>query len=45
MQKAGELGVSGIPCIIVFRNGHEVERLIGFKPEPAFEAAVKKYAT
>jgi thioredoxin 1 len=44
MEKAGEYGVSGIPCIIVFRDGKEVERLVGFRPEPAFEAAVKKYA-
>jgi len=44
MQKAGELGVSGIPCIIVFKDGKEVERLVGFKPEPAFEQAVRKYA-
>ena len=41
--KAGELGVSGIPCIIVFKNGQEVDRLIGFKPEPSFEQEVKKY--
>ncbi len=45
MAKAGELGVSGIPCIIVFKDGKEVERLIGFRPEPAFEEAVKKYSS
>ena len=44
MQKASEYGVSGIPCIIVFRNGKEAERLVGFKPEQEFEKAVKKYA-
>lgn len=43
MEKAGELGVTGIPCIIVFKDGKEVERLVGFRPEPAFEEAVKKY--
>lgn len=43
MQKAAQYGVSGIPCIIVFKGGKEVERLVGFRPEPAFEAAVKKY--
>ena len=41
--KASELRVSGIPCIIVFRNGKEVERLVGFRPESAFEAALQKY--
>ncbi|MFH1826248.1 MAG: thioredoxin [bacterium] len=43
VEQAGKLGVSGIPCIIVFKNGQEVERLVGFRPEPAFEEAVKKY--
>lgn len=45
MERAGQLGVSGIPCIIVFKDGKEVERLIGFRPEPAFEEAVKKYVS
>ena len=44
MQKAGQYGVSGIPCIIVFRDGKEVDRLVGFRPEEAFEQEVKKYA-
>lgn len=44
MKKAAELGVSSIPCIIVFKNGKEVNRLIGFRPEAAFETEVKKYA-
>jgi len=44
MAKAGQYGVSGIPCIIVFRAGKEVDRLVGFRSEEAFEAEVKKYA-
>jgi thioredoxin 1 len=44
MQKAGEYGVSGIPCIIVFKDGKEVNRLVGFRPEADFEKEVKKYA-
>jgi thioredoxin len=43
MEKAGEYGVSGIPCIIIFKAGKEVGRLVGFRPEPAFEVEVKKY--
>ncbi|MBU0502562.1 MAG: thioredoxin [bacterium] len=43
--KAGELGVTGIPCIIVFDNGREVERLVGVQSEPKFAEAVKKYAS
>ena len=44
LVKASELGVTGIPCIIIFKNGVEVDRLIGFRPEPAFEQEVKKYS-
>ncbi len=44
MEKASELGVSGIPCIIVFKEGKEIDRLVGFRDENAFEAEVKKYA-
>ncbi|MFC1571463.1 thioredoxin [Candidatus Margulisiibacteriota bacterium] len=45
MQKAGQYGVSGIPCIIIFKSGQEVERIVGFKPEAAFEEIVKRYAS
>ena len=42
VEQAGKLGVSGIPCIVVFKNGKEVERLVGFRPEPAFEEGVTR---
>lgn len=44
MKKAGQYEVNGIPCIIVFRDGKEVDRLIGFRPEAAFESEVSEYA-
>jgi thioredoxin 1 len=44
MEKASQYKVSGIPCIIVFKGGKEIDRLVGYRPEPAFEEAVKKYA-
>lgn len=43
MEKAGELGVSGIPCIIVFRDGQEIGRLVGFRSEANFDTEVRKY--
>ncbi|MFA5183602.1 MAG: thioredoxin domain-containing protein [Syntrophales bacterium] len=43
VEKAGELGVTGIPCIVVFKDGKEVDRLIGMRPEPVFEAEVKRF--
>jgi thioredoxin 1 len=43
IKKATDLGVTGIPCVIVFKDGKEVERLVGFRPEAGFDAAIKKY--
>lgn len=39
MRWASSLNISGIPTMIVFRNGVEVERLVGARPEQAFRAA------
>ena len=36
--------ITGIPCVIVFKDGKEVDRLIGYMTQPQFEEAVKKYA-
>jgi len=44
MEKAGEYSVSGIPCIIIFKGGKEIDRLVGYRDEAAFESAIKKYA-
>lgn len=32
-QWAGQFGIQGIPTLIVFKNGEEVERLVGTRPE------------
>lgn len=32
-QVAGNLMVSGIPCLIVFNNGEEINRIVGFFPK------------
>ncbi|MEK6900927.1 MAG: thioredoxin [Nanoarchaeota archaeon] len=29
---AQEYGITGIPCLIIFHNGQEVNRIIGFHP-------------
>ncbi len=36
---AGSLGIQGIPTMIFFKNGQEVGRLVGARPEPAFRSA------
>ncbi|MFP4437152.1 MAG: thioredoxin [Chloroflexaceae bacterium] len=33
---AGQFGIQGIPTLIVFKNGQEVERLVGSRPESAY---------
>lgn len=29
---AEEIGIIGIPCLIIFKNGKEVDRIVGFHP-------------
>ncbi len=45
-EVAGDNAVSGIPCLIVFKNGEEVDRIVGFAPKPVLkqkiEAVLKK---
>ena len=41
--KAQELEISGIPCIVVFKDGKEIDRIIGYMPEAQFDTAVKKF--
>lgn len=33
---AASLGLTSIPCCIVFKNGVEVDRIIGYKPKSDF---------
>ncbi|VVB81889.1 Thiol:disulfide interchange protein DsbD [uncultured archaeon] len=35
---AQQIGVMGIPCIIIFKNGEEVERIAGFQTEQQLRA-------
>lgn len=35
-------GFQGIPCFIMFRNGEEVDRIIGFAPRAQFQAAIEE---
>jgi len=31
---AQQQGVMGIPCLIIYKDGEEVDRIVGFQPEP-----------
>ena len=35
---AQSAGIVSIPCLILYKNGQEVTRFTGFKPEPALES-------
>lgn len=37
---AEENAVSGIPCLILFRNSEEVDRIIGFAPKPILKQKI-----
>ncbi len=41
MDLAEQYDVSSIPCVILFKNGVEAERSIGFKPREAIEAMLE----
>jgi thioredoxin 1 len=39
-QTPGQLGIMGIPTLILFKGGEEVERVVGFRPKEALEEVV-----
>ncbi|MFC1478732.1 thioredoxin [Candidatus Margulisiibacteriota bacterium] len=39
-KSAMDLQVTGIPCIILFKDGKEVVRSVGFKPQDQLEAEI-----
>jgi thioredoxin 1 len=40
-QVAGELGIMGIPTLILFRDGQEVDRVVGYAPRHVLEEKLK----
>jgi thioredoxin 1 len=41
VRVATELGIMGIPTLILFKDGQEVDRVIGFAPRHALESRLK----
>jgi thioredoxin 1 len=37
VEVASRLGIMGIPTVILFKNGQEVDRIVGFAPRHAME--------
>ncbi len=41
-SRAGELGIRGIPTIILFKDGKEAERVVGAVPKAALQQMIDK---
>ena len=39
-EAAQEMGVQGIPCLIVFKKGEELGRIVGFMPKPVLKKKI-----
>ena len=37
-ELAEKYGISSIPCLVLFRNGSETQRMVGFRPKDDIEA-------
>ncbi len=42
-DNAVKYNISGIPCIVVYKDGKEIDRLIGYMAQEQFEQALSKY--
>jgi thioredoxin 1 len=42
-QLAAQYQITAIPTCIVFKNGTAVDRIMGYKPQEAFEAMIAKH--
>ena len=39
-----QLGITGIPTVIFYKNGEMVERLVGAMTKPQYEEIIKQYS-
>jgi thioredoxin 1 len=42
---AGKFGISGIPCLILIKDGKEIDRFVGFDPGPRISAMLNKHVS
>ena len=43
-QKPMDLGVSGIPTLILYKNGEEVDRIVGMAPKNQLQEKLNYYS-
>lgn len=43
-QLAAEYQVRGVPTMLVYKDGEQVERFVGYQPEPALRETVSQYS-
>jgi len=43
-QTHAGLGVTGIPTLVMYKGGREVDRLIGAPPEPQLRSWIERFA-
>lgn len=41
-QLASELGIMGMPTVIVYRDGQPMDRLVGLRPKDAYRTVIKR---
>jgi thioredoxin 1 len=42
-ETAAKYGVSSIPCLIIFKDGEEIDRIIGAQPSEVIEEKIKEH--
>jgi len=40
---SSKFGIQGIPCLIVFKNGEEFDRIVGYNPEDALREKLNSF--
>jgi thioredoxin 1 len=40
---AAQLGIRSIPCVVIYRDGTEVDRLIGVHPKTTYKTAITNW--
>jgi len=39
---AEQYNITGIPCLIIMKDGKEIDRIVGLMPKPALKKAIKE---